>query len=347
MNKKTIITVLLAVVAMAGHGQEKKYRLEGDLGMPDYSGPVYVIDLLTNDTVTSAQVDKGILQPVEGTISDILICRIVARDESFQRYTLYIDEGTTLLDGVDEDGELYQSGTPISNDLNRFNHAITENAKKQIDATTEAVADSLIYDMVSRHADDVLGIKILTGMAVVSLPPDKWIELYGKINPRFMGNARLADYMAETKAKMELCSQTWVGKMFVDFAIEHKGKNYRFSDYVGRGQYVLADFWASWCRPCRKQMPEMIAIYEQYHEKGLTVLGVAVRDQEEKTEQTIRNLGIPYPQIINAQDIPSKLYGIDAIPHTILFAPDGTIIARNIYGEELKAKLKEIFPDNK
>ena len=184
-------------------------------------------------------------------------------------------------------------------------------------------------------------------MAVVSLPPDKWIELYGKINPRFMGNARLADYMAETKAKMELCSQTWVGKMFVDFAIEHKGKNYRFSDYVGRGQYVLADFWASWCRPCRKQMPEMIAIYEQYHEKGLTVLGVAVRDQEEKTEQTIRNLGIPYPQIINAQDIPSKLYGIDAIPHTILFAPDGTIIARNIYGEELKAKLKEIFPDNK
>ncbi|MBR2882595.1 MAG: hypothetical protein IKB96_09760, partial [Prevotella sp.] len=72
MNKKTIITVLLAVVAMAGHGQEKKYRLEGDLGMPDYSGPVYVIDLLTNDTVTSAQVDKGILQPVEGTISDIL-----------------------------------------------------------------------------------------------------------------------------------------------------------------------------------------------------------------------------------------------------------------------------------
>ena len=55
----------------------------------------------------------------------------------------------------------------------------------------------------------------------------------------------------------------------------------------------------------------------------------------------------PYPQIINAQNIPATLYGIDALPHTILFAPDGTIIARNIYGEELKEKLKELFNDNK
>jgi len=79
----------------------------------------------------------------------------------------------------------------------------------------------------------------------------------------------------------------------------------------------------------------------------LTVLGIAFRDKPEETEQAIRELDISYPQIINAQDIPATLYGIDALPHTILFAPDGTIIARNIYGEELKEKLKEIFNDNK
>ena len=77
------------------------------------------------------------------------------------------------------------------------------------------------------------------------------------------------------------------------------------------------------------------------------MLGIAFRDKPEETEQAIRDLGIPYPQIINAQNIPAMLYGIDALPHTILFAPDGTIIARNIYGEELKEKLKEIFNDNK
>ena len=75
----------------------------------------------------------------------------------------------------------------------------------------------------------------------------------------------------------------------------------------------------------------------------MTVLGIAFRDKPEDTEKAIRELGISYPQIINAQDIPATLYGIDALPHTILFAPDGTIIAHNIYGEELKEKLAEIF----
>ena len=131
--------------------------------------------------------------------------------------------------------------------------------------------------------------------------------------------------------------------MFKDFAVEYNGKTTRLSDYVGHGQYVLADFWASWCGPCRQQIPDLIDFYQQYKEKGLTVLGIAFRDKPEETEKAIRDLGIPYPQIINAQDIPATFYGIDTLPHTILFGPDGTIIARNIYGEELKEKLAEIF----
>ncbi|MCR5472807.1 MAG: TlpA family protein disulfide reductase [Prevotella sp.] len=151
----------------------------------------------------------------------------------------------------------------------------------------------------------------------------------------------------KVKEKAEAALSQEEGEMFKDFAVEYNGKTTRLSDYVGRGQYVLADFWASWCGPCRQQIPDLIGLYQQYKEKGLTVLGIAFRDKPEETEQAIRDLGIPYPQIINAQNIPATLYGIDALPHTILFAPDGTIIARNIYGEELKAKLKEIFPDNK
>ena len=149
------------------------------------------------------------------------------------------------------------------------------------------------------------------------------------------------------KKKAEAALSQKEGEMFRDFAVEYNGKTTRLSDYVGRGQYVLADFWASWCGPCRQQIPDLIGLYQQYKEKGLTVLGIAFRDKPEETEKAIRDLGILYPQIINAQDIPATLYGIDTLPHTILFAPDGTIIARNIYGEKLKEKLKEIFNDNK
>ena len=151
----------------------------------------------------------------------------------------------------------------------------------------------------------------------------------------------------KVKKKAEAALSQKEGEMFKDFAVEYNGKATRLSDYVGRGQYVLADFWASWCGPCRQQIPDLIALHQQYKERRLTVLGIAFRDKPEETEKAIRDLGIPYPQIINAQDIPATLYGIDTLPHTILFAPDGTIIARNIYGEELKEKLKEVIPDNK
>ena len=88
---------------------------------------------------------------------------------------------------------------------------------------------------------------------------------------------------------------------------------------------------------------EMFKDFAVEYNGKTTRLSDYFRDKPQETEKAIRDLGIPYPQIINAQDIPAALYGIDALPHTILFAPDGTIIARNIYGDELKTRFAEIF----
>jgi thiol-disulfide isomerase/thioredoxin len=133
--------------------------------------------------------------------------------------------------------------------------------------------------------------------------------------------------------------------MFKDFAIEDNGKTTRLSDYVGRGKYVLADFWASWCGPCRQEIPKLITLYENYKDKEFLVLGVAVQDKIEDSQKTISEMQIPYPQILNTQKIATDLYGIDIIPETILFAPDGTILARGLRGEELEQQLQKFFND--
>ena len=349
MNKQTIITALLALVWMTGQAKGH-FRIEGQIGKPDYTGKVHIIDLLTNDTVSTTQVENGMIKPIEGKLTEIRMCKIEAADKSFQRHTLFIDKGVTHIEGCNEDGELRQSGTLVTDDLNSFDLAIKQNEEelrngRRSAEEADSISDKLISDIIIRHKDDVLGIKILTGMAEVSLPPVLWLDLLEQTNPKFYAYPRLANYLSETKAKMEICARTWVGKPFIDFSVEYKGKTVRLSDYVGRGQYVLADFWASWCGPCKQQIPELTALHQQYKDKELILLGIAVRDKEENTEKAIDDLGIPYPQIINAQDIPASLYGVDAIPHTILFAPDGIIIARNIYGNELKAKLDEIFND--
>jgi thiol-disulfide isomerase/thioredoxin len=138
--------------------------------------------------------------------------------------------------------------------------------------------------------------------------------------------------------------QTSEGMMFTDFTIEDSdGKAVSFSEYIGKGKYVLVDFWAGWCGPCKREIPHIREIYEKYNGDKFTVLGVAVWEEPEATKKAIVDLEIIWPSIINAQSIPTDIYGINGIPHIILFGPDGTIVARGLRGEAMKAKIAELL----
>ena len=133
------------------------------------------------------------------------------------------------------------------------------------------------------------------------------------------------------------------GKKFTDFSVmQPDGKEAKLSDYVGNGKYVLVDFWASWCRPCKHEIPNVKAVYDKYHGRDFDVLSVAVWEKTAKESlDTAKAYGVNWNQIVDAKNVPTDLYGIMGIPHIILFGPDGTIIKRGLYGESIEEEVSK------
>jgi peroxiredoxin len=136
------------------------------------------------------------------------------------------------------------------------------------------------------------------------------------------------------------------GRMFTDFEVRQPaGTVRRLSDYVGKGKYILVDFWASWCGPCREEIPHLKEVWNEFKGDRFDILGVASWDRPANTMAAIKELGIPWDQILDAQQEVTSLYGIEGIPHIILFAPDGTILKRNLRGEGIRKAVAGCLSD--
>lgn len=155
--------------------------------------------------------------------------------------------------------------------------------------------------------------------------------------PRLRESKRIAKVLDNFARK----AATGAGQKFTDFAIEYEEATQRLSDYAGKGNPVLVDFWASWCGPCRRESAVLKDIYAKYHDQGLEIVGVAVWDEPDNTLEAIEDLQLPWKQIINGQTIPTDLYGILGIPCIVMIDGDGTILFRDLQGDELRAAVDQ------
>ena len=140
---------------------------------------------------------------------------------------------------------------------------------------------------------------------------------------------------------------TAAGQKFIDFEmLTPDGKPVKLSDYVGKGKVVLVDFWASWCGPCRREMPNIVEAYAKYKGKNFEIVGVSLDQDADKWKDAIKKLNITWPQMSDLkgwQNEGAQLYAVNSIPHTMLVDADGTILARGLHGEKLQTKLEEVL----
>lgn len=345
-KKSTIITILLALVAMTG--QAFQYRIVGNIGTNDFTGWLYLMNQSNKpySDVDSLWVENGEVRDFEGYAQEPFLALLHSKGKPIVQFPcLFVEEGTVRFRpaAMTTIGAAYM-GTPLNDEwssfysqFNTIEVATDEGRITQTEARQKL--DSLATPFVIKHHNDVLGAVIISFLE--DLGNERLMEYIKMLSPKQQSFPFIQD-VSQTILALQ---QTSVGAMFKDFAVKYNGKTVRLSDYVGHGQYVLADFWASWCGPCLREMPNIIAVHNKYKDCGLNVLGVAVWEEAEESMKVIEEKKIPYPQILNVSEEITGIYGIDGIPHIILFAPDGTILARGLRGKDIEKKLAEIFND--
>ena len=359
------LIAFVAVLVFAGcTSTPKSYIIEGIVPDSSFNNKtVYMYDIENKEYTDSVLVVDGKFQ-FAGSIDTAVLRELeVNRPPNSNRLhaIIILENGKISVDMADPQSA---KGTPLNDELSKYNAEIAvvkktllvdkineirqlddETRKKQIEEIDEIYFSEtklLLNKYFMPNNNNAVGAFVLMNNDYSYNNNDMLDSLYALAGDIVRNDKRLQNRVAANARKR----QTSVGMNFVDFTIENgniNGSMASLSDYVGKGKYVLVDFWASWCGPCIAEFPVLKEIYKKYKGDKFELLGVAVLEERDATERYLKVNGSPWPQIIDANDIPTTLYGIKGIPHIILFGPDGKIIARDLRGSDLKAKVAEVM----
>ena len=211
------------------------------------------------------------------------------------------------------------------------------------DSIQDLINDSVLLPFLKTYPNSVIAMIVLREYAGLITDPDNIDALLNSLSD----SIKKLPSAKELKNQIDLAKRTAIGHYAIDFTQnDRSGKSITFSFF--KGKYVLIDFWASWCVPCRQANPALVKIYKQYKNKGFEILGISLERSGDKDKwlKAINDDGLSWPNTTDFKywnNEVAKLYGITAIPQNLLINPEGVIVAKNLEREELEQFLKDVF----
>lgn len=294
----------------------------------------YLVNYDTGDKIDSVTVadSKAVFK---GNLNDVAVARLIIDGQRVAQFILEdgdiaVDAATRKVQGGKYNNLMKELDAQVEPIAQRFQTAANDSVRQAI----YNEYTSFMQKSMTENLDNPIGYMFFLQQAYEMEPSE--VEAMVEQHPSLKKYKRVEKLIQANKNK----AATQPGSKFADFEIEYDGAKHRLSDVVGKGQYVLVDFWASWCGPCIRQTAVIKDLYNEYKDKGLKVLGVAVWDEPDDTKKAITQHGLEWECWLNGQNTPTDIYGISGIPCIILFGPDGTILSRDKQDEDLKTDVR-------
>lgn len=250
-------------------------------------------------------------------------------------------EGGAINVGFDANGRFYRKGTPMNDALQSFFDM----------ASSQKINEVQLEKLLRSNIKNPVGAYILPRVMSVFD-----VEVLKKLAAEVPAEYRTKEFneaveQIETNVEyMKIAEQTAVGKSYVNFELpDINGNKVLFSTIVNSHNYTLLDFWASWCAPCRMEMPRVKSIYEKFFSKGVAVVSLSLDSSVADWKTGVSQLGMTWTQLCDPRAGSTEVagaYGIRTIPHFVLIDNSGKIILRTSLPEEVEALL-EVLTKNK
>jgi peroxiredoxin len=232
--------------------------------------------------------------------------------------------------------ELTQLNAEYGDGLSGQNPAIMEKAFAKFTELQEKYSGKI------KHKIRDMGNSMAVLQAVAYLDPDQDLDFIDSVVTQLATAMPNLDEAKQIKAELAEMKRFAIGSEAPDFTLtDDSGKNVSLSSF--KGKYLLLDFWAAWCRPCRIENPHIVEAYKKYNSKGFDVFGVSLDQNESQWHQAIKQDGLLWSQVRDVNNEVATLYKVSAIPLSFLLDKDGKIIAKNLRGSALEEKLEKIF----
>lgn len=325
--KASLLTCLIALLTLTGCSQESRLEVnlpakyEGtDINLATYGdSTILATGRMTNGLVVFDYEQMDIKRP---QLAQLII-------NGRTRACLVIEDGVAHIDT----SAYSPTGTPLNN---RFT-ALLATSDSIENIGNQAAYLTFVKQSYTDNIDNPIGEFFATELSRYCSAAQ--IDSLLTDNPGLKTSKRISKY----RQAAVLRAATAPGARFTDFAVRQPdGSMLALSNWAGKGKYTLVDFWASWCPYCIKELPALRDLQAKYADKGLEIVGVAVRDRADDTNAAMQRYGITWPVIFNAERIPYNIYGFTGIPHLMLIGPDGIIISRGESPAELDKRLKTL-----
>ena len=365
--KKIILFLAAVAMLLASCAEKEAFTITGKVPNGKYDGQQVFLQTLAPNwkdkvTVDTANVVDGQFV-FKGLAKEGPTIHFIVLDESpeFIKPALVVVEAGNIKLSLDSINTV--EGTSLNNsyqmfmsslqNLNNDRKVLADRAKadttsanlkalKEESKQLNDKAKEVTFDFVKANIGNQLGAYFLANRSYM-LSLDQMKELSANVKPEY----KTSESIQKIDARIATLDATSIGKAYTDLKGKTpEGKDAALSDYVGKGKYVLVDFWASWCPPCKEETPELVKLYAAYKDKGLEIVGISLDDNNAEWIAGIKDLKITWPQISDLKRWDSALsaaYGVNSIPHLVLLDKDGKILERGLTAEQAAVKVAELL----